>query len=184
MDFLIVLQEQIEEENLPYANVIYTLLLLSAGTQKPLIHYKKRKSLLALYFVFHSIHSPIFILKLICGRFGINKGYSKSVAQWVRTLVDTLRKSLEERQFSEKSTKDWHKSVRERKVKMKENCMMLQTILSLCLTTQNGVLLFISMPCPHFCSTLKAKLHNVSTPTTHTTHVLSLVASFISLCPG
>lgn len=52
MDFLIVLQEQIEEENLPYANVIYTLLLLSAGTQKPLIHYKKRKSLLALYFTF------------------------------------------------------------------------------------------------------------------------------------
>lgn len=34
MDFLIVLQEQIEEENLPFANVIYTLLLLSAGTQK------------------------------------------------------------------------------------------------------------------------------------------------------
>lgn len=106
MDFLIVLLEQIEEENLPYANVIYTLLLLSAGTQKPLIHYKKRKSLLALYFVFHSIHSPTFILKLICERFGINKGYSKSVAQWVRTLVDTLRKSLEERQFSKKSTKE------------------------------------------------------------------------------
>lgn len=146
--------------------MIYTLFLLSAGTQKPLIHYKKRKSLFALYFVFHSIHSPIFILKWICGRFGINKGYSKSVAQWVRTLVDTLRKSLEERQFSKKSTKDWHKSVRERKVKMKENCMMLQTILTPCLTTQNGELLFISMPCPHFCSTLKAKLHNVSTPTT------------------
>lgn len=96
MDFLIVLQEQIEEENLPYANVIYTLLLLSPGPPKPLIHYKKRKSLLALYFGFHSIHSSIFILKLICGRFGFNKGYSKSVAQWVRTLVDTLRKSLEE----------------------------------------------------------------------------------------
>lgn len=38
IDFLIVLQEQIEEENLPYANVIYTLLLLPAGTQEPLIH--------------------------------------------------------------------------------------------------------------------------------------------------
>lgn len=96
MDFLIVLQEQIEEEILPYVNVIYTLLLLSAWTQKLLIHYKKRKSLLALYFIFHSIHSPIFILKLICGRFGINKSYSQRVTWWVRTLVDTLRKSLEE----------------------------------------------------------------------------------------
>lgn len=66
MDFLIVPQEQIEEENLPYANVIYTLLLLSAGTQKPLIHYKERKSL---YFVFpfypfSRFHSEINLWKI------------------------------------------------------------------------------------------------------------------------
>lgn len=36
MDFLIVPQEQIDEKNFPYANVIYALLLLSAGTQKPI----------------------------------------------------------------------------------------------------------------------------------------------------
>lgn len=36
----------------------------------------------------------------------MNKGYSKSIAQGVRTLVDTLIKGLEKRQFSKKSTKD------------------------------------------------------------------------------
>lgn len=41
--FLIVLQEQKEgERNLPYANVTYNLFLLSIGTKRPLIHYKKR----------------------------------------------------------------------------------------------------------------------------------------------
>lgn len=69
------------------------------------------------------------------------------------------------KQFGKNTKKDRHKSVKKRKVKMKENDMMLSIIVSgLCLTTQNGELLFNCMPCPHFCSTLKAKLHNVSTP--------------------
>lgn len=41
-------RERERERNLPYANVTYNLFLLSTGAKRPLIDYKKRKSLLAL----------------------------------------------------------------------------------------------------------------------------------------